>query len=133
MFNVRAIVIDDEESVLEAVKAILETEHIDVDITASSLKALEMIRQTRYELIISDIKMPELDGMTLLEMVRDISPESIVIMITAYATRQSQAEVLVRGADDYIPKPFTPNEVRAPVRRAFERRKHRKHTGREHG
>lgn len=122
MGKIRAIVVDDEESVLEAVHAILDTEGIEVHTTKSCLDAVDMIRRNRYDLIISDIRMPDMDGICLLGRVRELSPESIFIVITAYATKESEEQVLDMGADDYIPKPFTPNEVRGPVKRALRKK-----------
>jgi two-component system, NtrC family, response regulator PilR len=132
MDKIRAIVVDDEESVLEAVKAILETEDITADITTSGLEAVDMIRTNRYHLIISDMRMPEMDGLSLLRQARDISPESAFIVITAYSTSESEQAVLLEDSDEYIPKPFTPNEVREPVRRVLKKKglvKEIAHTG----
>lgn len=117
-----AIVVDDEVSVLEAVKAILETEEVEVFTTTSSLTAVEQIKKYTYDLIISDMKMPEMDGIELYEHIKEIAPDSIFIIITAYATVQSAVDAIKRGIYDYIPKPFTPDEVRIPVRRALEKK-----------
>lgn len=122
MDRFRAIVVDDEISVCEAVKAILESEGIEVHTTTSSLDALEHIKRYRCDLIISDLKMPEMDGLELYDNTREISPESIVIIITAYGTIHSAVDAIKRGIYDYIPKPFTPDEVRIPVRRALEKK-----------
>lgn len=122
MDKFRALVVDDESIVCEAVKAILETEAIDVFTTTSSLGAVEDIRHNNYDLIISDVKMPELDGFELYERVKEFSQESIFILITAYGTISSAVEAIKRGIYDYIPKPFTPDEVRIPVRRALEKK-----------
>jgi DNA-binding NtrC family response regulator len=122
MEKVKAIVVDDEEIVCEAVKAILETENLDVFSTTSSHQALEQIGREAYDLIISDVKMPEMDGMELYERVKEISPESAFILITAYGTISAAVDAIKKGIYDYIPKPFTPDEVRIPVRRALEKR-----------
>lgn len=122
MDKFKAIVVDDEASVLEAVKAILEVEGLEVFTTTSSLTAIDMIRVNSYDLIISDMKMPEMDGFELYEKVRDIASDAIFILITAYASVQSAVDAVKRGIYDYIPKPFTPDEVRIPVRRALERK-----------
>lgn len=122
MDKFKAIVVDDEISVLEAIKAILETEGIEVFTTPSSLNAIEQIKRESYDLIISDMKMPEMDGLELYENVREIAPDSIFIIITAYGTIQSAVSAIKKGIYDYIPKPFTPDEVRIPVRRALEKK-----------
>lgn len=117
-----AIVVDDEASVCEAVKAILETEDIEILTTTSSLDAVEKIKKNHYDLIISDLKMPGMNGLELFENIREISDDSIFIIITAYGTIPSAVDAIKKGIYDYIPKPFTPDEVRIPVRRALERK-----------
>ena len=123
MDKFRALVVDDEEIVCEAVKAILETENIDVETTISSLAAVEMIRNNGYDLIISDVMMPEMSGFDLYENIKEAAPDSIFIIITAYGTISSAVDAIKKGIYDYIPKPFTPDEVRIPVRRALERKR----------
>lgn len=123
MDKFRAIVVDDEPIVCEAVKAILETEDIEVYTTTSSFKAIEDIKTNNYDLIISDVKMPEMDGFELFENIKDSAPDSIFILITAYGTISSAVDAIKKGIYDYIPKPFTPDEVRIPVRRALERKR----------
>jgi DNA-binding NtrC family response regulator len=123
MDKFRSIVVDDEASVCEAVKAILEIEGIDVVTTTSSVNAVEDIRKNNYDLIISDLKMPNMDGLELYDQVREISPDSIFIIITAFGTIPSAVDAIKKGVYDYIPKPFTPDEVRIPIRRALERKR----------
>ena len=122
MRKYKAIVVDDEVSVCEAVKAILEGEGIEVFTTTSSLNAIEQIKADNYDLVISDLKMPEMDGIELYESIKETAPESIFIIITAYGTIQSAVDAIKKGIHDYIPKPFTPDEVRLPVRRALEKK-----------
>lgn len=122
MDKVRALVVDDEKSVCLSVQAILETEGIDVSFATSSVEGAKLIRKHSYDLVILDLKMPEMDGIELYEYVRDAAPDSVFIMITAYGTIQSAVEAIKKGIYDYILKPFTPDEVRLPVRRALEKR-----------
>jgi len=122
MDKFRAIVVDDEKIVCEAVKAILETENIDVETTISSLAAIDMIRNNAYDLIISDVMMPEMNGFDLYENIKEVASDSIFIIITAYGTISSAVDAIKKGIYDYIPKPFTPDEVRIPVRRALEKK-----------
>ncbi len=123
MDKFRAIVVDDEEIVCEAVKAILETEDIEVFIATSSLKAIEDIKTNNYDLIISDVMMPEMNGFDLYENIKEAASDSIFILITAFGTISSAVDAIKKGIYDYIPKPFTPDEVRIPVRRALERKR----------
>jgi DNA-binding NtrC family response regulator len=122
MDRFKALVVDDEASVCEAVKAILETEEMDILAATSCLKALEYVKKGHFDLIISDLKMPEMNGFDLYDRVREISPDSVFIIITAYGTIPSAVDAVKKGIYDYIPKPFTPDEVRIPVRRALEKR-----------
>jgi len=121
--KLRSLVVDDEPSVCEAVKAILETENIEVTTTTSSLDAVEDLKKNSYDLIISDLKMPKMDGLQFYDQVRELSPESVFIIITAFGTISSAVEAVKKGVYDYIPKPFTPDEVRIPVRRALEKKR----------
>ena len=123
MDRFKAIVVDDEPIVCEAVKAILETEDIEVFITTSSLKAIGDIKANNYDLIISDVMMPEMNGFDLYENIKEAAPDSIFILITAFGTISSAVDAIKKGIYDYIPKPFTPDEVRIPVRRALERKR----------
>jgi DNA-binding NtrC family response regulator len=123
MDRFKAIVVDDEPSVCEAVKAILELEGIDVTTFVDSVAAAEDIRKSGYDLIISDLKMPKLGGLELYDAVKDAAPDSVFMIITAFGSIPSAVDALRKGVYDYIPKPFTPDEVRIPVRRALEKRK----------
>ena len=123
MDKLRALVVDDESSVCEAVRAILELEGLDVTTTISSVDAVEMVRKNGYDLIISDLKMPVMDGLQFYDKVREIESDSIFIIITAFGTIPSAVDAVKKGVYDYIPKPFTPDEVRLPLRRALEKRR----------
>jgi DNA-binding NtrC family response regulator len=126
MDKIRTLVVDDEISICKAVRAILEAEGLDVVDTTSSLDAFERIKRDNFDLIISDLKMPDMDGIELYENARNISRESIFIIITAYGTIHSAVDAVKKGVYDYIQKPFTPDEVRVPVRRAIEKITERK-------
>jgi DNA-binding NtrC family response regulator len=123
MDKIRALVVDDESSICEAMKAILEMEGIDVVATTSSVDAVDMVRKNSFDLIVSDLKMPIMDGFQFYEKVREIETDSIFIIITAFGTIQSAVDAVKKGIYDYIPKPFTPDEVRIPIRRALEKKR----------
>jgi DNA-binding NtrC family response regulator len=123
MDKLRALVVDDESSICEAMKAILEMEGIDVVATTSSVAAVDLVRKNSFDLIVSDLKMPVMDGFQFYEKVREIESESIFIIITAFGTIQSAVDAVKKGIYDYIPKPFTPDEVRIPIRRALEKKR----------
>jgi DNA-binding NtrC family response regulator len=120
MDKLKALVVDDEESVCEAVKAVLDTEGFAVTTTTSSPAAVELIRANRYDLIISDLKMPVLDGMQLYDKVREIENRSIFLVMTAYSDLYPAVDAVSRGIYDYLQKPFTPDELRLPVRQRLK-------------
>jgi DNA-binding NtrC family response regulator len=109
--------------VCEAVKAILEIEGIDVTATTSSPDGVELVRKNSFDLIVSDLKMPVMDGLQFYDRVREIESDSIFIIITAFGTIPSAVDAIKKGVYDYIPKPFTPDEVRIPIRRALDRKR----------
>jgi DNA-binding NtrC family response regulator len=115
--------VDDEASVCEAVKAILEIEGIEVATFTDSVAAAEDIKKNGYDLIISDLKMPKMTGLELYDAIKDAAADSTFIIITAFGTIPSAVDAIKKGIYDYIPKPFTPDEVRIPIRRALEKRK----------
>src|SRR5512147_2408824 len=123
MDKFKSIVVDDEASVCEAVRAILEIEGIDVTTFTDSVAAAEVIKKNGFDLIISDLKMPKMNGLDLYDAIKDSAPQSIFILITAFGTIASAVDAIKKGIYDYIPKPFTPDEVRIPVRRALEKRR----------
>ncbi|MGE5809752.1 MAG: sigma-54-dependent transcriptional regulator [Nitrospirota bacterium] len=123
MDKFKSIVVDDEASVCEAVRAILEIEGIDVTTFTDSVAAAEVIKKNGFDLIISDLKMPRMNGLELYDAIKDSAPLSIFIIITAFGTIPSAVDAIKKGIYDYIPKPFTPDEVRIPVRRALEKRR----------
>jgi len=123
MNKFKAVVVDDEPSVCEAVKAILEIEGIEVTTFTDSVAAAEDIKKNSYDLIISDLKMPKMTGLELYDEIKDAAPDSIFMIITAFGTIPSAVDAVKKGVYDYIPKPFTPDEVRIPIRRALEKRK----------
>ncbi|MDA8100953.1 MAG: sigma-54 dependent transcriptional regulator [Nitrospiraceae bacterium] len=123
MDKLKALVVDDEASVCEAVKAILEIEGLDVVTTTSSADGVEKVKKSVFDLIVSDLKMPGMDGIQFYDKVREIESDSVFIIITAFGTIPSAVDAIKKGVYDYIPKPFTPDEVRIPIRRALEKKR----------
>lgn len=119
----RILVVDDEQRICEAVKKALERIGYTVETSLNAFDALEKFKRSRYEMVICDIKMPEMDGIALLDRIKEHDPTTLVIMITGYASIESAIESIKKGAQEYIPKPFTPDQLRLFVERAFERRR----------
>ncbi len=119
----RILVIEDEKSMREVLRILLEEESYEVITASDGDKGTEFINSDIFDLVITDIKMPKADGFEILRKVREISPDTIVIMITAFGTTESAIEAMKQGAYDYIHKPFKIDEIRLIVRKAFERKK----------
>jgi CheY-like chemotaxis protein/glycine cleavage system H lipoate-binding protein len=114
----RILVVDDELPVVKSVAAALQSEHHIIDTALSAEEALRKEDQGPYDVIITDLMMPGLSGMALLKMLREKRPATKVIMITGYPSVKSAVEAIKVGAFDYVPKPFTPDDLRSVVARA---------------
>jgi DNA-binding response OmpR family regulator len=120
----RILVVDDEVPVCKSVSNALVTEGYSIDTALSAEEALRRAKESHYEVVITDLMMPGLSGMDLLRTVAETMPDTKVIMITGYPSIKSAVEATKLGAFDYIPKPFTPNELRSLVSRALERKRY---------
>jgi DNA-binding NtrC family response regulator len=118
----RILVVDDEMIVCESCRRILEEDGYEVEIALSGKEAFEKMKENPYDIIITDLKMPEIDGMDVLRTFRKEYPDAIIIMITGFSTVETAVEAMKLGAFDYIPKPFTPDEVSIVVKKAIEKR-----------
>ena len=118
----RILIVDDEKGMREMLSIILKKEGYDTVIADSGQKALKTIKEDIFDLVITDVKMPGLGGVEVLKAVKEASPETIVIMITAYATAESAVEAMKEGAYDYVMKPFKIDEIKLVVRNALEKR-----------
>ena len=119
----RILVVDDEERICDAVKKALERIGYVVETSLHAEAALEKIHKGSFDMAICDIKMPGLDGITLLDRIKEYAPTLLVLMITGFASIESAVECMKKGAQEYIPKPFSPSHIRFLVERAFERRR----------
>ena len=117
------LIVDDESVVCKSCEKILKPKGHEVDSALSGQEALGKIEKKSYDVVITDLKMPGIDGMKLLNIVKEKYEEVDVIMITGYASIDTAVEAMKLGAFDYIPKPFTPEELRSVTVRALERRR----------
>ncbi|MEW6374348.1 MAG: sigma-54 dependent transcriptional regulator [Thermodesulfobacteriota bacterium] len=120
MSNPRILVVDDEMIVCESCQHILEEEGYEVEIALSGREAFKKMEEDHFDIVITDLKMPEIDGMEVLRTFRKEYPDAIIIMITGFSTVETAVEAMRLGAFDYIPKPFTPDEVSIIVKKALE-------------
>jgi CheY-like chemotaxis protein len=117
--EVRILVVDDEALVCNSCSKTLSHEGYYVDCALNGEEAQIKIASSRYDLVITDLKMPKVDGMELLRTVKKRWPEISVVMITGYGTIRSAVEAIKLGAFDYIPKPFTSEELAGVASRAL--------------
>lgn len=114
------LVIDDEVTVNNNIRKILSKKGYTVDQAFTKNEALEKIEQQAYSLVLLDLKIPDVKDLELLKDIRDRRPETMVIIITGYASIETAVESSRMGVIDYLPKPFTPDEVRNAAERAFQ-------------
>ncbi|MFH0931666.1 MAG: sigma-54 dependent transcriptional regulator [Candidatus Zixiibacteriota bacterium] len=117
------LVVDDEVVICKSIQRILSPEGFEVKTAQSGEEALEKLSQESFDIVITDLKMPGMDGMELLTKIKEKDPEIVVIMITGYSTVQTAVRAMKMGALDYIPKPFTPEELIVVVEKALEKKK----------
>jgi len=113
------LVVDDEVAVNNNIRKILSKKGFGVDQAVTKTEALEKIEETAYTLVLLDLKMPDVKDLELLKAIRDRRPETMVIIITGYASIETAVEASRLGAVDYLAKPFTPDEIRNATEKAF--------------
>lgn len=116
----KALVIDDEEIVLKSVSKILTDENYEVDPTLSGREGIDWAIQRLYDVVLTDIRMPDIGGMRVLRDIKRAKPKLPVIMITGYASVQSAVQSMKLGAADYLEKPFTPDQLLKAVASALD-------------
>ena len=120
--RISILVIDDEAVIRDGLKRVLDNERFGVETCKSGHSAIELIQEQDYDLIITDLKMPGMNGIEVLKAVKALQPDVPVIMITGYAPVDTAVEAMRHGALDYITKPFTPEQIMEKVERALEQR-----------
>ena len=120
----RILVVDDEENARIALTKLLANEGFDVDCVANGFEALNYLRQQEVDLIITDINMPEMNGITFLKELNKSFPKSNVIMVTAYGGVESYIEAMNLGAFEYINKPVKIEELKSILKKIFKETAH---------
>jgi DNA-binding response OmpR family regulator len=115
------LVVDDEQTVCNSCKRILSQEGYKVDIARSGEEALGKVKGNGFDLVITDWKMPKVDGLEMARRIKREKPNTQVIMITGYPSVDSSIEAIRSGVADYVPKPFTPEELTDAALRVLQR------------
>jgi CheY-like chemotaxis protein/glycine cleavage system H lipoate-binding protein len=126
-YRANVLVVDDEQIVCNSCKKILSQEGHNVRTATNGREALKKVEEDKYDVLIADWKMPEIDGMEVLRIVKKNHPDIIVIMITGYPSVESAVKAMRLGVSNYVPKPLDPEELTKVLDKALEDRK----TGRE--
>jgi DNA-binding NtrC family response regulator len=116
--NLQILVLDDEPIVGKRLKTALEKSGYAVEVFEDSRAALKRLDEREFDIIVTDVRMEEVDGIQVLEHVLERSARTKVIVITGYATVEVAREALAKGAFDFIAKPFKPDDLREVISRA---------------
>jgi PAS domain S-box-containing protein len=119
-FKPRILVVDDEKRIRDGCHKVLTGEGFEVARAETGEVGIKMIEEAHYDIILLDLKMPGLSGFDVLGHVKALHPDSVIIVITGYATVDHSIEAMKKGAFDFIPKPFSPEQLRVVVSKAIE-------------
>jgi two-component system, NtrC family, response regulator HydG len=121
--NLKILVIDDDFSMGDACRETLRRSGHEVEVTDSGAKGLALFSRWAYDVVLLDLRMPEMDGLSVLRQMREQDPEAAVIIISGHGSIATAVEAMKLGAFDYVAKPFTPNELRQAVAKSGEKRR----------
>jgi DNA-binding NtrC family response regulator len=121
------LVVDDEPNMLRLLKTILmDKTGYEVTTTNNPLEVSKLLQEKAYDLVVSDLKMPLVDGMDLIDIIKKINPQLPIIIITAYGTLETAEEAVQKGAYDFITKPFRKETILITIKRGLEWKKMQK-------
>ena len=119
----KILVIDDEQIVHESCNRILTEEGYEVKSAFTGQEGFKKIEEEQFDLVITDLKMPGISGMEALKKIKQDNPNIGIIMVTGYSTAETAVEAMKLGAFDYLPKPFTPDELISVINKAVEKKR----------
>lgn len=119
--KLKVLIVDDEVYIRDLLAKLVKAYAHDSDTAADGIEALEKLSNHRYDVMVTDIKMPRMDGFTLLKNTKQGYPGTAVVVMTGYSQDYSVREALVLGAEEYISKPFQSEEIIMVIERAFLR------------
>jgi PAS domain S-box-containing protein len=120
LFKPKILVVDDEKVIREGCREVLALEEFEVLLAENGEQGLEMIEKVHFDVVLLDLMMPGLSGFEVLSRVKALHPDTSIIVITGYATIEHTIEAMKNGAFDFIPKPFSPDQLRVVVSKAIE-------------
>lgn len=120
--DARILVVDDEEIIRIGCQRILQKPGMSVDLAGNGRIGWESIQKNQYDMVLVDLMMPEMGGLEVLEKIQEYDDQIITVIITGFATIETAVDAMRRGAYDYLPKPFSPDELRSKIKRGLEKR-----------
>jgi two-component system, NtrC family, response regulator PilR len=118
----KILVVDDEESIREFLQIMLKREKMDVELASNGKEGLKKYLEGEFDLVISDIQMPEMSGMELLTKIREKNPLALILMVTAFGSTETAVEAMKLGAYDFLSKPFKIDDVKLRIEKALEKK-----------
>jgi DNA-binding NtrC family response regulator len=118
----KVLIVDDEEGPRRAMQTLLSTnKELTIQTAESAFQALELLKASPFDLVITDIRMPGMDGLELLKEIKTLSPDTMVILMTGYGTLENAIDAIRGGAYDYLTKPFRLDELRIMVEKGIDK------------
>ena len=115
----KILIMEDEPNLAQGLQMVLSEQGYRVSVADTGLRALGSLTEKTFDLLVADLRLPDMDGMDVLRIIKEKKPETEVIVITGYPSVVSAVESMKLGALDYLPKPFTENEFKKAVEKAF--------------
>jgi ActR/RegA family two-component response regulator len=114
------LVMEDDLSVAKGLEMVLSEEGYTVNLAGTGELAMEAFRQKRFDLLVADLRLPDIDGMEVIKEVKEAKPETEVIVITGYGTTATAVEAMKLGVHDFLPKPFTEDQIKSAIDEALK-------------
>ena len=114
------LVMEDDLSVAKGLEMVLSEEGYDVNWAGTGELAIEAFKQKRYDLLVADLRLPDINGMEVIKKVKEEKPETEVIVITGYGTTSTAVEAMKLGVRDFLPKPFTEDQIKTSINEALQ-------------
>ena len=123
MAKEKILIVDDQEAARDMIREFIESEFgYDCETAENGIQALDLVERENFAIILSDVRMPEMDGVELLKRVKEIKPDQCVIIVTAFGDEYSFVDMVEAGASDFVLKPFELSELRAKIMRVLRER-----------
>jgi DNA-binding NtrC family response regulator len=119
----KILVVDDEKDICRALEFLLRSDGYTVTVSHSGEDALEKLKKEHFDVVLTDLKMDKVDGIAVLEKAKELSSDTAVVVMTAFASVESAVETMKKGASDYIVKPFLNEEIKITIRRVLEQKR----------